>query len=295
MVERVPWIIPDPRPTSRVLRIAAYGAAGTTTTGASSTGSSAVSKLGPGRRSTRDISSRNASSVSRKFDSRRAVVHRHDPARRQALDDRGGLLCSDRGTAADGDDQQVDRTDRSGLLVAQRALAEVAEVTDAQAVELEYEDRVRPPFGAGRLVVLGGDRDDLPDRRLQPARGRAQNLRVAADRLDAVVIDVLMGHQQQIRLDAVDRRIVELHPAARRHRRHVSERVDRHRRLRRAQDETRTVRTTQPACCSSLVEIWVMVLAVTLDLAAPTLATACSSAPAPAPAPAVAGVPGASY
>ncbi len=58
--------------------------------------------------------------------------------------------------------------------------------------------------------------------------GRAQDRGVAADRIDAVVIHVLVRHQQQIRLDALDRRVVELHAATRRHRRHVRERVDRH-------------------------------------------------------------------
>ena len=144
-------------------------------------------------------------------------MHRHDPARRQALDDRRRLLRSGRRPAADRDEQQVDAADRRDLLVAQRALAEVAEVTDAQAVELEHEDRVRTAFGAGRLVVLGGDRGDLADRRLQLPGGRAQDRRVAADGLDAVVIDVLVGHQQQLRLQPLDRRVVELDPVTRRH------------------------------------------------------------------------------
>ncbi len=96
-------------------------------------------------------------------------------------------------------------------------LAEVAEVAHPQPVELEHEDRVRPALGARRLVVLGGDRDDLADRRLQRAGGRAQDRGVAADRLDAVVVHVLVGHEQQIGLDALDRRVVELHPAARGH------------------------------------------------------------------------------
>jgi DNA-binding transcriptional ArsR family regulator len=37
-------------------------------------------------------------------------------------------------------------------------------VGDAQAVELEDEDRVGTAFGAGNLVVLGGDPEHLADR-----------------------------------------------------------------------------------------------------------------------------------
>ena len=48
-----------------------------------------------------------------------------------------------------------------------------AEVGDAQAVELEDEDRVRPAFGPGGLVVLGGDPDHLAERRpWRPALAR---------------------------------------------------------------------------------------------------------------------------
>ena len=178
-----------------------YGAAGTTTSGPCSRGQRARLER---RRSTGARRARSAPGSRRpcleEADARRAVVHRHDPARRQALDDRRGLLGADRGTAADGDEQQVDRADRRRLLVAQRALAEVAEVAHAQPVELEHEDRVRPARGARLLVVLGGDRRDLAERRLERARRRAQDRRIAADRLDAVVVDVLVGDQQQLGL-----------------------------------------------------------------------------------------------
>ncbi len=86
---------------------------------------------------------------------------------------------------------------------AQRGLAEVAEVADPHAVEVEDEDRVRSALGPGRVVVLGGDGEHLADRGLEPARGRAQDGRGAADRLDAVVVEVLVGDEQQVGVDAV--------------------------------------------------------------------------------------------
>jgi hypothetical protein len=71
-------------------------------------------------------------------------VHRDDPARLHALHDGRGLLGVDRRAAADREEDEIDVADRLGLLVAQGALAEVAEVRDADAVEIEDEDRVGP-------------------------------------------------------------------------------------------------------------------------------------------------------
>ncbi len=75
--------------------------------------------------------------------------------------------------------------------------------------------------------------------RLQRARGRAQHDRLAAHHLDDVVVAVLVGDQQQIGLEALDRRVVPLQAAALGERRHVAERIDRHRRLPRRQAEGR--------------------------------------------------------
>ena len=108
-----------------------------------------------------------------------AVVHGHDPAGAQPVDDRPRLGGADRRAVANGQQEEVDRTERLGLLLAQRALSEVAKVAYAEPVELEGEDRVGTALGAGRLVVLGGDGDDLADRRAEPAGGRAQDRRVA--------------------------------------------------------------------------------------------------------------------
>jgi hypothetical protein len=50
-------------------------------------------------------------------------VHRHHPLRSEAIHDRCGLFGPDRRAAADRQEQQVDLTDRVGLLVTQCALA----------------------------------------------------------------------------------------------------------------------------------------------------------------------------
>ena len=99
-------------------------------------------------------------------------------------------------------------------------------MADAKAVEGEAEDRVRPALGAGDGVVLGGDSDDLAGRRVERAGGRADRDRVAADGLDAVVVAVLVRDQQQVGLEPLDRRVVEV-DAVRGRGRHVAERVDR--------------------------------------------------------------------
>jgi hypothetical protein len=89
------------------------------------------------------------------------------------VDNRPRSGCTDRRPVAHREEEEVNRTDRRELLGAQLALAEVTEVADAQAVQLEAEDRVGPPLGAGDIVVFGGDRDDLADRRLESPGGRA--------------------------------------------------------------------------------------------------------------------------
>jgi hypothetical protein len=97
---------------------------------------------------------------------------------------------------------------------AQFGLAEIAEVTDAKAVECEAEDRVRAALGAGDVVVFGSDGDHLAYRRVERACGRAQDLRRAADDLDGVVVAVLMGDEHDVRVGAFNRRVVELHSRA---------------------------------------------------------------------------------
>jgi hypothetical protein len=92
--------------------------------------------------------------------------------------------------------------------------------------ELEDEDRVRPARRARLVVVLGGDRHDLSDRRGQPACGRADDHRISRDRLHVVVIAVLMGDQQKLSREVSNRGIVELEPAISQ-RREVAEWVNR--------------------------------------------------------------------
>jgi hypothetical protein len=81
-------------------------------------------------------------------------VRRYDEGRLYRVDDRLGLLGVDRGAAADRDQQQVDLPERLELGIAQRRLAEVAEVGDAQAAEGEGEEGVRPALRARGVVVL---------------------------------------------------------------------------------------------------------------------------------------------
>ena len=90
----------------------------------------------------------------------RAVVHRHDPARAERARDLVGQRGADRRAVADRDEQQVDLAERRGLLAAQDRLAEVAEVRDAHAVELERVHHVGAALRARDGVVLGGDADD---------------------------------------------------------------------------------------------------------------------------------------
>jgi hypothetical protein len=105
---------------------------------------------------------------------RGAVVHEDDEARLALAGDgrRGGAV--EPRAAADGEEEHVDLADRLRLGRAQLGLTEVTEVAEAEAVEREAEDRVGAAYGAGPVVVPGGDRDDLADRTLEPARGRAQ-------------------------------------------------------------------------------------------------------------------------
>ena len=92
-------------------------------------------------------------------------------------------------------------------------LAEVAEVRHAHLAEQERQQRVRPALGARHVVVLGGDPDDLADRRLVRPRGRPQHHGIAADGADAVVVPVLVGDEQQVGGDALDGRVLPAHPA----------------------------------------------------------------------------------
>ena len=67
--------------------------------------------------------------------------------------------------------------------------------------------------------------DHLADWRLQLARGGAQDGRLARDRLGAVVVDVLVGDQQEVDVVLLDRRIAEFDTAIRKSG-HVGERID---------------------------------------------------------------------
>ena len=98
-------------------------------------------------------------------DRRRPVVHRHDEARPERPDDPGSRLAADRRAAARGHEEDVDLADRLLLLGPERRLAEVAEMADSEPVEGEPEDRVLPALRPRDGVVLGGDADDLADRR----------------------------------------------------------------------------------------------------------------------------------
>ena len=132
-------------------------------------------------------------------DARRAVVHRHDPARRQALDDQRGLLGADRGPPPTGTNSRSTSPIAAACSSRSAALAEVADVTHAQAVELEHEDRVR----ARAAVPAASSCSEAiavtsPSGDCRRARRRAQHVRLAADRLDRVVVAVLVRDEQQI-------------------------------------------------------------------------------------------------
>ena len=77
--------------------------------------------------------------------------------RPERADERGCRLTTDRRAAADRQDQHVDVPDRLLLRASQLGLAEVAEVSDAQPVERETEDRVRTALRPGCVVVLRCD------------------------------------------------------------------------------------------------------------------------------------------
>ena len=107
----------------------------------------------------------------------RPVVHRHDEPRPQFAHD-GSCPGAAHGRAVpDRKEEHVDLADRSPLLGAQLGLPEVAEVTNAEAVVRETEDRVRAAPGAGSVIVLGGDTDYFAERRLEGAGGGADDLR----------------------------------------------------------------------------------------------------------------------
>jgi hypothetical protein len=73
--------------------------------------------------------------------------------------------------------------------------------------------RVVAPLRAGGLVVLGRHGDDVADRRVQRSGGRAEDLGRAADRLEPVVVGVLVGDQDEVGVDTLDRGVIELDPA----------------------------------------------------------------------------------
>ena len=138
----------------------------------------------------------------------------------------------------------------AALLGTQRGLAEVAEVGDAEPVQLEDEDRVRAAFGAGRPSCSEAIATTSPiGDSSRPAVERSTAGSPEID-LDAVVVEVLVGDQQQVDPGRLDRRVVELHTAVRQHR-HVGERVDEDLRLARRSGGRPTGRATQLACCSS--------------------------------------------
>jgi hypothetical protein len=143
--------------------------------------------------------------------------------------DRRGRLAADRRPVTGRQEQYVDRADRLHLLRPQRRLPEVAEVAEAEAADREAHDQVRAAGRPGDVVVLRSNRDDLADRRLV-GPGRADHDGVAADRLDAVVVEMLVRDEQQVGAHVFDRRVAELDSAAG-HRAHVAEGVDEHRLL----------------------------------------------------------------
>ena len=197
----------------RAENVTAYGAAGTTATGPSPSvapSSAAVSNRGSSSRCTDGIKLEERVGRLQEVGALGPVVHRDDPPGAEALRDIDGGGGADRRPVPDRDEQQVDRAERLGLLRPQLGLTEIAEVADPDAVEVEGEDRVRSALGPGRGVVFGGDGEHLADRGLETARRRAQDDRRAADRLDAVVIEMLVGDEQEVGIDAGDRRVVEL-------------------------------------------------------------------------------------
>ena len=58
------------------------------------------------------------------------------------------------------------------------------------------------------------DRRHFADGGLEPAGGRAQDRGVPADGLDAVVVGVLVGHEQQIGAQPLDVRVLERLPGS---------------------------------------------------------------------------------
>ena len=71
-----------------------------------------------------------------------------------------------------------------------------------------------PAGGAGDVVVVGGDRHDLSDRRVERPRGRADRGRRVGGDLGRVVVRVLVRDEHEIGAHRGDRGIAELEPAA---------------------------------------------------------------------------------
>jgi hypothetical protein len=82
-------------------------------------------------------------------------VHRHHPARLERLDDVRGGPSADRRTAADGEQEQLRALEGGGLLGPQLALAEVAEVDNADAVEVEELPKGDQEVLARATAIIG--------------------------------------------------------------------------------------------------------------------------------------------
>jgi len=75
-------------------------------------------------------------------------------------------------------------------------------------------------------VVLGSDADDAPDRRVvRPGRG--DHHRLSPDRVDSVVVAMVVRDEDEIGRDVLDRRIAPVEGASC-GRRHVAERINEH-------------------------------------------------------------------
>ena len=154
---------------------------------------------------------------------------------------------ADRRPAADRQEEEVDLAERRGLLVAQRALAEVAEVRDAQPVErrrrrscsgrARCRRRRRARRRSPTTSPIGDSR--RPGGRAQRSPGRPP---IASTPLWSRCSWVT---SRRSAVTPVDRRVLPAASRAPRQRRHVVEGVDEDRRRRRRSGGTRTVRTTQ--------------------------------------------------
>ena len=96
---------------------------------------------------------------------------------------------------------QVDRPMRGSLLVAQSAWPKSPKCATRSPPRSKTKIVLGPRCVPATVVVLGGDRDDLADRATRACRrSSAASARIAADRVDAVVVAVLVGDEQQVGL-----------------------------------------------------------------------------------------------